>query len=169
MFRELRRKHQQLSETEARSILKSGTYGVLSVQGDDGYPYGVPLNYVYGDDAIYFHCAKEGHKVEGFQRSDKVSFCVVGEDEVIPEAFSTAYTSVIVFGRAAVVTDKKEKREALKLLAERFSPELEKEGEAAIQNSWNDVCVVRLNIEYAVGKAGRERIKREEARYASFL
>ncbi len=86
MFRELRRKNQQLSETEARSILKNGTYGVLSVQGDDGYPYGVPMNYVYGDDAIYFHCAKEGHKLEGFQRSDKVSFCVVGEDEVIPES-----------------------------------------------------------------------------------
>ena len=58
MFRELRRKNQQLSETEARSILKNGTHGVLSVQGDDGYPYGVPMNYVYGDDAIYFHCAK---------------------------------------------------------------------------------------------------------------
>ena len=64
MFRELRRKNQQLSETEARSILKNGTHGVLSVQGDDGYPYGVPMNYVYGDDAIYFHCAKEGHKLE---------------------------------------------------------------------------------------------------------
>ena len=121
MFRELRRKNQQLSETEARSILKNGTHGVLSVQGDDGYPYGVPMNYVYGDDAIYFHCAKEGHKLEGVRRSDKVSFCVVGEDEVIPEAFSTAYTSVIVFGRAEIVADEKEKREALKLLAERFS------------------------------------------------
>ena len=54
MFRELRRKNQQLSETEARSILKNGTHGVLSVQGDGGYPYGVPMNYVYGDDAIYF-------------------------------------------------------------------------------------------------------------------
>ena len=169
MFRELRRKNQQLSETEARSILKNGTYGVLSVQGDDGYPYGVPMNYVYGDDAIYFHCAKECHKMESFQRSDKVSFCVVGEDEVIPEAFSTAYASVIVFGRASVVTDEKEKREALKLLAERFSPEYTKEGEAAIESSWNDVCVVRLKIEHAAGKAGMERIKREEARYASFL
>ena len=156
MFRELRRKNQQLSETEARSILKNGTHGVLSVQGDDGYPYGVPMNYVYGDDAIYFHCAKEGHKMEGFRRSDKVSFCVVGEDEVIPEAFSTAYTSVIAFGRAVIV-------------AERFSPEFGEEGEAAIRSSWNDVCIVRLNIEHAVGKAGRERIKREEARYASFL
>ena len=126
-------------------------------------------NYVYGDDAIYFHCAKEGHKMEGFQRSDKVSFCVVGEDEVIPEAFSTAYASLIVFGRASVVTDEKEKREALKLLAERFSPEYTKEGEAAIRSSWNDVCVVRLKIEHAAGKAGMERIKREEARYASFL
>ena len=105
MFRELRRKNQQLSETEARSILKNGTHGVLSVQGDGGYPYGVPMNYVYGDDAIYFHCAKEGHKMEGFRRSDKVSFCVVGEDEVIPEAFSTAYTSVIAFGRAVIVAD----------------------------------------------------------------
>ena len=169
MFRELRRKNQQLSETEARSILKNGTHGVLSVQGDDGYPYGVPMNYVYGDDAIYFHCAKEGHKLEGVRRSDKVSFCVVGEDEVIPEAFSTAYTSVIVFGRAEIVADEKEKREALRLLAERFSPEFGEEGEAAIRNSWNDVCIVRLNIEHAVGKAGRERIKREEARYASFL
>ena len=76
---------------------------------------------------------------------------------------------MIVFGRASVVTDEKEKREALKLLAERFSPEYTKEGEAAIESSWNDVCVVRLKIEHAAGKAGMERIKREEARYASFL
>ena len=107
--------------------------------------------------------------MEGVRRSDKVSFCVVGEDEVIPEAFSTAYTSVIVFGRAEIVADEKEKREALRLLAERFSPEFGEEGEAAIRSSWNDVCIVRLNIEHAVGKAGREQIKREEARYASFL
>lgn len=169
MFREMRRKKQRLSETEARSILKNGTYGVLSVQGDDGYPYGVPINYVSGDDAIYFHCAKEGHKLEGLTRSDKVSFCVIGESEVVPEAFSTAYTSVIVFGRAVVVADDGERREALRLLAERFSPDYGEEGEASIKKYWNEVCVVRLDPEHVSGKAGMEWMKRQDARHASFL
>lgn len=169
MFRELRRKNQQLSETEARSILKNGSYGVLSVQGDDGYPYGVPLNYVYGDDAIYFHCAKTGHKLDGLGRSDKVSFCVVGEAEVVPEAFTTAYASVIAFGRAAAVTDDMEKREALTLLNERFSPEYAAQGDAEIEKFWNEVCIIRLDLEHVAGKAGTERIKREKARYATFL
>lgn len=169
MFRELRRKNQQLSETEARSILKNGSYGVLSVQGDDGYPYGVPVNYAYGDKAIYFHCAGEGHKLDGLKRSDKVSFCVVEEAEVVPELFTTAYTSVVVFGRAAQVTDETEKREALKLLVERFSPEYETEGEAEIRKYWSDVAIVRIDVEHVSGKAGTEKIRREKARYASFL
>ena len=154
MFRELRRKNQQLSETEARSILKNGTYGVLSVQGDDGYPYGVPMNYVYGDDAIYFHCAKEGHKMEGFQRSDKVSFCVVGEDEVIPEAFSTAYASVIVFGRASVVTDEKEKREGVKASGGTIFPGIH-EGGRGSHSKQLERCLRRQAEDRACGGESR--------------
>lgn len=169
MFRELRRKNQQLSETEARSILQNQTYGVLSVQGDDGYPYGVPVNYVCGDDAIYFHCGMEGHKLEAIKRSDKISLCVVGENEVVPEAFTTAYTSVILFGRAAIVTDEKEKRAALKLLVERFSPDYEAAGEEEIKRFWDAVCIVKLKAEHVTGKAGLEHKKREETRYASYL
>lgn len=80
MFRLMRRGRQALPPKECREILSRGTCGVLSVLGDGGYPYGVPLSYVYDGESIYFHCAKEGHKLDAIRQNDKVSFCVVGQD-----------------------------------------------------------------------------------------
>ena len=83
MFREMRRKKQLLSEAETTEILKTCTSGVLGVTGDNGYPYTVPLSYAYKDNKLFFHFAKEGHKIDGIERNDKVTFCVIDKDEVI--------------------------------------------------------------------------------------
>ncbi len=109
MFREMRRKKQLLSEAETIEILKTGTSGVLGVSGDDGYPYTVPLSYVYQDGKLFFHCAQEGHKIDAIGRNDKVSFCVIHQDKIIPEKFTTHYRSAIAFGRARILTDEGEK------------------------------------------------------------
>ena len=85
MFREMRRNRQQLSEEESLAVLERGTSGVLAVLGDEGYPYAVPLSYVYRNGKIYFHCAKSGHKLEALKHCGKVSFCVVDQDQVKPE------------------------------------------------------------------------------------
>ena len=87
MSRSMRRARLALDERECEEILKRGEYGVLAVQGDEGYPYTVPLNYVFVDGAIYFHSAKEGHKIDAITREAKASFCVVDKSAVVPELF----------------------------------------------------------------------------------
>ena len=80
MFRELRRNKQLLSQEQSVSILEKGTAGVLALSGDEGYPYAVPISYVYKDNRIFFHSAVSGHKIDAVKRSDKVSFCVIDRD-----------------------------------------------------------------------------------------
>lgn len=142
--------------------MRTGSYGVLAVSGDDGYPYAVPLNYVYEENRIYFHMASSGHKLEGVGRCQKVSFCVVAADEVLGEKFTTAYASVIAFGKARLVDREEEKLHALRLLVRRYSEAFEKEGEAAIRKYWKDVSVLAVDIEHMTGKAGTETLKGKE-------
>ena len=152
MFREMRRKKQQLPAHEAEDILRDGLSGVLAVSGDDGYPYAVPLSYVYADGKLYFHWAMSGHKLEGIRQNDKVSFCVIGQDEIVPQRFATNYRSAIAFGRANVVTDHETKRRALELLTHKYSPGYEQEGAAEIDKEWRAVVVVEVAIENLTGK-----------------
>lgn len=82
MFPEMRRKKQQLSSEESTQVLENGTHGVLAVSGQNGYPYTVPLSYVYEKGKIFFHCAKAGHKLDALKKEAKVSFCVVDQDDI---------------------------------------------------------------------------------------
>ena len=96
MFREMRRKAQQLPFEESAAILKRGTSGVLAVLGDNDYPYAVPMSYVYDGNRIYFHSAQKGHKLDAIRHSEKASFCVIDQDEVVPQAYTCLlYTSYI--------------------------------------------------------------------------
>ena len=121
MFRTMRRFRQQLSQEECERILTEATSGVLALSGDDGYPYTVPLSHVYQDGKLYFHCAKEGHKIDAIRRNEKVSFCVIAQDEVIPAKRTTAYISVIAFGKAVIVDDESGLRRIAGLIGEKFS------------------------------------------------
>ena len=85
MFREMRRKKQALRPEDCARILAQGTSGVLALLGDDGYPYAVPLSYVYHEGRIYFHSAMTGHKLDALRRCPKASFCVVDQDQMVPE------------------------------------------------------------------------------------
>lgn len=158
MFREMRRSRQQLSADETAEILKNASSGVLAVSGDDGYPYAVPLSYVYDGEKIYFHCAVTGHKIDAIRREPKVSFCVIAEDCILPEKFTTVFASVIAFGRAEIITDDEEKRAALMKLAEKYSPGVPKADEE-IRGSWDHVCVVGITVEHLTGKEAIEKTK----------
>ena len=115
MFRTMRRKKQEMSRDRCREVLERGTSGVLAVLGDEGYPYAVPLSYVYKDSNIYFHCAKSGHKTDAIAKNNKVSFCVIDQDAVIPEEYTTNYRSVIVFGKTRILEgEEKEKGEDMR-------------------------------------------------------
>ncbi|WP_460294043.1 pyridoxamine 5'-phosphate oxidase family protein [Clostridium tertium] len=110
MFKEIRRKYRKVEPSEAIDILKKCEYGILSTVDENGYPYGVTLSYVYANDSIYFHSAVEGHKLENIKNNDKVSFCVVGQTDVLPDKFSTKYESVVIFGRAKEVFEDEKKK-----------------------------------------------------------
>lgn len=159
MFREMRRKKQALPKEECESILQRGTSGVLAAEGDDGYPYAVPLSYVYRDSRIFFHCAKTGHKLDAIARNPRVSFCVVDRDEVIPQEYTTYFRSVIVFGRARVLEDQTEKRAALEELAARYSPAYPQGRRQEIDRLFRQVCVVELTAEHITGKEAVELVR----------
>lgn len=102
-FRAMRRPRQQMADSEAQAVLAQGTEGVLAVLGDDGYPYAVPLNYVYHNGKIYLHGAKAGHKIDALKRESRCSFCVIAEKTILPEKLATNYRSVIAFCHARIV------------------------------------------------------------------
>lgn len=162
MFREMRRNKQILSTEESIAVLKEGTAGVLAVSGDDGYPYAVPVSYVYEDNKIYFHSAKTGHKLDGIARNNKVSFCVINKDQIVPEEYTTYFRSVIAFGKARLLEDETEKRAALEKLALRYSPE-QKDGIAdEINGSFKQVAMVEIEIEHLSGKEAIELVRMKE-------
>lgn len=114
MFREMRRKRQLLSKEDTQKILYQGTSGVLAVSGDDGYPYAVPLSYVYDGEKIYFHSAKSGHKLDAIVKNPKASFCVIDQDNIVPDEYTTYFRSVIVFGTIHILHDEADKEKPLK-------------------------------------------------------
>ena len=162
MFREMRRNKQALSMEENLEVLKRGTSGVLAVSGDDDYPYAVPLSYVYHDNEIYFHCAQTGHKLEAIFGNEKVSFCVIDQDQVVQEEYTSYFRSVIVFGRARILADG-EKRKALEILTARYSPDLEKSHRLeAVEKGYNSVCMIALRIEHMSGKEAKELARQKK-------
>jgi len=102
MFAEIRRKEREMDSQQAKEVLESGSYGILSMCGQNNYGYGVPLNYVVEENHIYFHCATEGEKLRSLKENNKVSFCVVQNAEVIAEKFTTNYKSSMAFGKQAL-------------------------------------------------------------------
>lgn len=86
MFRPMRRANREIPEEAAKHLLKQSRRGVLAVNGDDGYPFAIPVNYFYNQeqDKIYFHGAKSGHKVDALKKNDKVCFTVYGNEHFEP-------------------------------------------------------------------------------------
>lgn len=152
-MKEMRRKDREIIDGKIiDQILINGQYGVLSTMGDGEYPYGVPVNYVYFNKSIYFHCAEDGYKLENIQRNPKVSFCVVSDSEVLPHKFSTKYKSVIAFGTASEIADDA-KANILFELVKKYSPDFTDEGQEYIKNSKENPRIIRLDIQYMTGKA----------------
>ncbi len=161
MFREMRRKRQLLSEEDTASVLNRGTAGVLALSGDDGYPYAVPLSYVYDGSKIYFHGAKQGHKIDAIRGCEKASFCVVDRDQVMPEEYTSYFRSVIVFGTLRILEDDAEKLESIKKLAVKYAPENSAQRlQEAIDREWKPLCVMEMTIHHMTGKEAVELMKK---------
>ena len=159
MFREMRRKKQALNAGEIAQILKRNTSGVLSVNGDDGYPYGVPLSYVYLDSKLYFYCAGAGHKLDSILKDDKVSFCVIDQDQVVGEEYTTYFRSVIAFGRARVLEGAEKLRPLVELCEKYYPGHLEQTRQKA-EHALKNVSIVEVTIEHMTGKTAMELVKK---------
>lgn len=157
MFREMRRFKQQISREECIRVLKEQPRGVLSVLGDDGYPYGVPLDHWYSeeDDALYFHCAKTGHKLDAIAACDKVSFCVMDGGFRREGEWALNINSVIVFGRMRIVEDENKKREICSNIVRKFTDD-EAYLQAELERSFPRVNCLELKIEHMTGKLVNE-------------
>ena len=157
MFREMRRFKQQISEEKCIQILKEQPRGVLSMIGDSGYPYGIPLDHWYSekDHKLYFHCAKVGHKIDAVSACDKVSYCVMDEGWRKDGEWALNINSVVVFGRIHIVEDDQKKREICAGLCRKFTDDeayLQKE----LDSSFSRVCCLALTIEHMTGKLVNE-------------
>lgn len=163
MFREMRRKNQLLPQEETEAMLQQGTSGVLSLLGDDGYPYGVPLSYVYHNGKLYFHCAQAGHKLDAIRREEKCSFCVIIQDQVVPEKYTTYFRSVIAFGTVREAEDPAEMRRAMELLAAKYAPaSTAEERSRAMDREWPGLCVLEMTVEHLTGKEAVELVKQRQ-------
>ena len=155
MFHKMRRKIQQLSYEEAEAVLLRGSAGVLALTGDKAFPYAVPLSYVYDGEHIYFHSATEGHKIDAILRNPNASFAVIDQDEVIPEKYTTAYRSVIVFGSIRIIDDEVEKRATARKLAVKYAPDnTEQQHNEMIDRTWERFCMLEMSIAHMTGKIG---------------
>jgi nitroimidazol reductase NimA-like FMN-containing flavoprotein (pyridoxamine 5'-phosphate oxidase superfamily) len=160
MFRPVRKKANEISVEEAKKLLHEARRGVLAVSGDDGYPYAVPINYLYDEDAqeIIFHGSKVGHKVDALKRSDKVCFTVVsGESvEIEDEAWAPFLKSAVVFGRCHLVADRGESDALCKKFAMKYYP-TEKMVDDEVAASGKAVQMFRISIDHISGKKVQER------------
>ena len=171
MFRKMRREKQRLGREETLEILKNGKTAVLALSGDDGYPYAVPVNYVFceaeleakisGEEKeenesfgkILFHGAKAGHKFDALKNCQKVSLCVIQKDNVIKEKLTTAYKSVIVFGKARILQKREEIFRAAEIFGLRYNDDAKFVREE-IRRMFDALCCVEIEIEHATGKQG---------------
>ena len=157
MFRKMRRFKQEISKEECIEILTNEKRGVLSMLGDDGYPYGIPLNHYYdkNDNCLYFHGAKEGHKIDSIKNCNKVSYCVYEKGVKKENHWSLNVRSVIVFGKMHFVEDIDMCREIGRNIWWKFGTD-EKELEEEINRSLSRVLCLKLEIEHMTGKLVNE-------------
>lgn len=158
MFREIRRKKNAISIDSAKELLRTSRRGVLSVQGENGYPYALPINYLYEEETqtILFHGAKTGHKVDALKACDKVCFTVVGNERIQEEPWAPFVQSVIVFGRCHLVEDRERSIALVRRLAGKYYPD-EAMAEEEIRLSGKHVQMFELKIEHLSGKEVQEK------------
>lgn len=157
MFREMRRNRQALSPEECRRLLAEQVRGVLSLVGDGGYPYGLPMDFWYNaaENVLYFHCAREGHKIDAIGSGCRASFCIYDEGYREEGDWPLHIRSVIVFGRIHPVREEAVVQQACRELCRKFMPDpayFEKE----MRGSGSRVQVLALEVEHMTGKLVKE-------------
>lgn len=158
----MRRSKQLLSIPDTQTILERGVTLILALQGNEEYPYCVPVNYVWEANHLYFHCAKTGHKREVMDYNPHVSFSIIDKEDIVEEKFTCYFRSVIGFGKAKNVEDSDEIIHALRLLIKKYSPSYIEEGENEITSSLASVDIIRIDIDEVSGKEAIELVREKQ-------
>ncbi|CVH75867.1 Pyridoxamine 5'-phosphate oxidase [Clostridiales bacterium CHKCI006] len=162
MFRSMRRSRQALSQKECEPLLNKATSGVLALSGDEGYPYALPISFVYDEGKLYFHSAKSGHKIDAIKKEPKASFCIIDQDTIVPEKYTTYFRSVIAFGKLSIIEDELEKYAAIDKLARKYAPNDTIENRCnEIQREWQPLCMLVMDIEHLSGKEAIELVRQK--------
>ena len=155
MFREMRRKNQVLPENITNEVLERGSNGILSVIGDDGYPYGVPVSYAMLDGKIYFHCGAIGHRIDALKKNDKVSYCTYDNGYRKPNDWALNVKSVIVFGKITIVNDPERIIDVTTKLSHKFTND-EEYIQKEIKENIHRTLLLELTPEHVCGKLVNE-------------
>lgn len=151
-MKNMRRVDRQMEDKQALELLLKGEYGILATVDSHQQPYGIPLNYVLIDNSLYFHCAVEGHKLQNVGENSKGCFTVVASAQLLPEAFSTAYESIIAFGEVSVIKDDEEKTMVLRELVKKYSGDFIPEGDHYIERAKHNTIALKMIIQSFTGK-----------------
>ena len=153
MFRKMLKKKNELSIELTKKLLKNERRGVLAINGDNGYPYAIPVNYFYSEEEnkIYFHGARIGYKVELLKKNNNICFTVYGSEEINDEKWDSYMSSAVVFGKCNIIQDKEKALSFLKKFACKYYPN-EKMVDDEIQKTGNAVLMYEINIEHLSGK-----------------
>lgn len=157
VFRPLVRKNKELPLEECLELLRREKRGVLSVLGDGGYPYGMPMNHFYNDDdsKLYFHCGNIGHRLESLRANDKVSFCCVEQGTPLPDSWALQVRSVIAFGRIEIIDDKERVYDIAARLSRKFTDDEEYIADE-IRRSGHRTLLLAMTIDHICGKIVKE-------------
>ena len=158
MFRKVRKKVNEISTELAKDLIEKSRRGILAVNGDDGYPYSIPINYLYDEESekIFFHGSKVGHKVDSLKKSDKICFTVYGNESIKDESWAPYLQSAVVFGRCHLIEDSERAMKMLKEFAMKYYPS-ETMVVEEIGKSGRATQMFEISIEHISGKEVQER------------
>ena len=164
----MRRSDREQSLEFSLALIDRCQHGTVAFATEDGAPYCIPLSLVRVGDKLYFHCAQSGHKIDAISRNAKASFCVIDQDQIVPEEYTSYFRSIIAFGTIRILEDSQEKREAIEKLAVKYAPDdNDAHRQAAIDRDWVPLCMLEMTIEHMTGKEAKELIKEKQQRNKS--
>lgn len=158
MFREMRRIKQELPLEEAKNLLMKNKRGVISFNGEDGYPYSIPINFLYDkeENKIYFHGAKSGYKLDCIKNNNKSCFVTYGDEELSDNGWSYYLKSIVAFGEIEIMEDRDLAAKKLIELASKYFPSIEEINEV-MERSFKNALVYSLNIKHMTCKRVHEK------------
>jgi len=152
MFKEMIKINKAMDDKDIFALLERGQEGTLATIGENGYPYCTTLNYVHYNDAIYFHCAPVGQKLDNINFNNKVCFSIVDNIEVLSKTFTTKFESVIIFGKAENIEEEKEKKAVLLKFIEKYSSDFMEEGKNYVDKAFSKANIIKISIDHITGK-----------------